>query len=104
MPKVVTSGTPEVEGALVVGVVGVELSTLTTIGFVAEPRVGTGTVSHRGLAVMELPSYTSRASGRTRAVMQCMTAPSEFNSVAIMVSMCGGSALGRCWCGVGMDG
>jgi hypothetical protein len=69
MPEVITPGALEVEGALVIGVVGVELSTLTTIGFSAEPSVGMGAVSHGGLAVMELPSHISRASGQTRAVM-----------------------------------
>jgi hypothetical protein len=69
MPKVVTSDTPEMEGALVIRVVGVELSTLTTIGFAAELRVSMGAVSYRGLVVMELPSHTSRASDQTQAVM-----------------------------------
>jgi hypothetical protein len=93
MPKVITPGTPEVEGTLVVGVVGVELSTSTTIGFVAKPSVGTGAVSHGGLAAMELLSHTSRASGWTQAVMQCMTALSELRSIAVMVSMFGGRGL-----------
>jgi hypothetical protein len=65
MPKVVTPGTPEMEGALVIGVVGVKLSTLTTIGFMAKLRVGTGAVSYGGLTVIELSSHTSRASGWT---------------------------------------
>jgi hypothetical protein len=84
MPKVVTPGTLKMEGALVIGVVGVELSTLTTIGFAAELRVSMGAVSYGGLVAMELPSHTSRASGQTQAVMQCMMAPSEFNSIANM--------------------
>jgi hypothetical protein len=104
MPKVITLGTLEVKGAEVIGVVGVELFTLTTIGFAAKPRVGVGTVSHRGLAAMEALSHTSRVSGQTQAVMQCTTAPSELSSIAVMVSIDGGSALGQCWCGVGMDG
>jgi hypothetical protein len=94
MPEVITPGTPEVEGALVVGVVGVELSTLTTIGFAAELRAGVGAIPYRGLAAMELPSHTSRASGWTRAVMQCMTALSEFSSITVMANMHGGSTLG----------
>jgi hypothetical protein len=101
MPEVVTPGTPEVERALVIGVVGVELSTSTTIGFAAKPSAGTGAVSCGGLAAMEFPSHTSRASGWTRAVMQCMTAPSELRSVAVMVSMFGGRGLRRRGCGVG---
>jgi hypothetical protein len=101
MPKVVTPGAPEVERALVVGVVGVKLSTSTTIGFAAKPSAGTGAVSCGGLVAMEFPSHTSRALGRTQAVMQCMTAPSEFRSIAIMVSMFGGRGLRRRGCGVG---
>jgi hypothetical protein len=62
MPEVITPGTPEVEGAEVVGVVGVELSTLTTIGFVAKPSAGMGAVLCGGLVVMEFLSHTSRAS------------------------------------------
>jgi hypothetical protein len=93
MPEVITPGTPEVEGTLVVGVVGVELSTSTTIGFVAELSAGAGAVSRGGLAAMEFLSHTSRASGQTWAVMQCMTAPSELRSVAVMVSMFRGRGL-----------
>jgi hypothetical protein len=101
MPKVITPGAPEIEGALVVGVVGVELSTSTTIGFPAEPSVSMGAVSRGGLAAMEVLSHTSRALGRTWAVMQCMTAPSELRSVAVIVSMFGGRGLRQRGCGVG---
>jgi hypothetical protein len=101
MPEVITPGTPEVEGALVIGVVGVELSTSTTIGFPAKLSTGTGTVSHGGLAAMEFPSHTSRASGQTQAVMQCMMAPSELRSVTVMVSMFGGRGLRQRGCGIG---
>jgi hypothetical protein len=63
MPKVVTQDTPEMEGALVIGVLGVELFTSTTIGFVAKPSVGIGAVPHEGLIVIELPSHISRVLG-----------------------------------------
>jgi hypothetical protein len=65
MPEVLTPGTPEVEGALVIGVVGVELSTSTTIGFVAKLSMGTSAVSCGGLVALEFPSHISRASGWT---------------------------------------
>jgi hypothetical protein len=94
MPEVITLGTPEVKGALIIRVVGVKLFTLTTIGFAAKLRVDTNTVSCEGLTIMELPSYTSRALGQTWALIQCTMAPLESSSVTTMVNMCGGSTLG----------
>jgi hypothetical protein len=94
MPKVITSDTLKVEGTLVIEVVGVELFTLTIIGFVAKLRVGMGTISYRALIIMELLSHISKALGWTWAIIQCITALSEFSSITTIVNMHRGSALG----------